>query len=480
MAAGLIRRFIENRKASIPVMTAVLLMPMIVISGGAIDLIAHERMRSKLQDGLDRGVLAAASLAQTQPTRETIESYLRTVAPEGSYQLQFTEERYTNSRTVEATLESSIDTVFLSLIGIDSIAANARSKAQEERSNIEISLLLDVSGSMRWGSSNSFAGIGRMRIDALRPAANGFLDVVLNDESREYTTVNVIPYAGQVSVGPVIFDALMGGRRTHSRSSCFEFLESDFTLSVPDFSQRHQTQHFTQANHHTKLNTQERTITQPWWCPDDPHEAMASNQPDYVPNEGRDTDVTSISLMSNRRDALKTRIDNYKLYDGTGTPIAMKYGLLLLDPAIQPMIAQASRYPPMANALGLDPKFANRPARFEDRDTRKFIVLMTDGEISSQRKPKEEGAIQYYSDGNRNRDVFNAGRAVALTQQLCDAAKNKGVTIFTIGFEVNNNAASQMTKCATSPSHFFRVNSLNISDAFKSIASAIQQIKLIG
>ena len=87
----------------------------------------------------------------------------------------------------------------------------------------------------------------------------------------------------------------------------------------------------------------EAQITEPWWCPDDPHDPRPGTTHDFVAGEGKDTDRTSVSFLSNDREYLKRQIDNYKLYDGTGTPIALKWGLLLLDPAIQPMLREAAR-----------------------------------------------------------------------------------------------------------------------------------------
>ena len=63
---------------------------------------------------------------------------------------------------------------------------------------------------------------------------------------------------------------------------------------------------------------------------------------------------------------------------------------------------------------------------------------------------------------------------------VCNRAKNNGVTVFTIGFDVSNNAAAktQMSNCASSPSHFYDVSGLDINTAFQSIATAIQKIRL--
>ena len=61
---------------------------------------------------------------------------------------------------------------------------------------------------------------------------------------------------------------------------------------------------------------------------------------------------------------------------------------------------------------------------------------------------------------------------------ICSAAKDEGIVIWTIGFEVNDTGADVMKKCASSPSHFFRVEGVELTDAFSAIASQINQLRL--
>jgi len=65
----------DQRGALTPLML-VLLVGILVSSGIALDLMRHESERSDLQDALDRGVLAAASLTQTVDPETTIRDYL--------------------------------------------------------------------------------------------------------------------------------------------------------------------------------------------------------------------------------------------------------------------------------------------------------------------------------------------------------------------------------------------------------------------
>lgn len=63
-------------------------------------------------------------------------------------------------------------------------------------------------------------------------------------------------------------------------------------------------------------------------------------------------------------------------------------------------------------------------------------------------------------------------------QNVCTAAKNQGIVIWAIGFEVTTDGDSQLRDCASSPSHFFDVEGAEITSAFQSIARQINQLKL--
>lgn len=62
--------------------------------------------------------------------------------------------------------------------------------------------------------------------------------------------------------------------------------------------------------------------------------------------------------------------------------------------------------------------------------------------------------------------------------KICTAAKDNGIVVFTIGFEVTDASATVMRNCASTPQHFYRVEGLDIEYAFASIKNQINQLKL--
>lgn len=436
----ILKRFSRDAGGNVAIIVALLILPMLVLAGGATDIARYEAHRAQLQDGVDRAVLAAASLTQTVPVETTVRDYLRRLPFYSDVTLDFDYSVNLNSRRINVEADYDMPTGFLPLIGLETLHVKVGATAQERRSNIEISLVLDVSGSMDSGSPK--------RINLLRPAAKQFIDLMLNAQNRPTTSISIVPYAGSVNVGQMAFDGMQVPRR-HNYSSCMEFALGDYASNVGlvPFNQRTQVPHFTQ--NHVGRNTPGLD----WgYCP---------------------SDASAISFISNDPVALKNKIDTMHMADGTGTGIAMKWGMMLLEPAAQPYVAMA------AGANMLPGQFSSRPAPFTDPNTLKVIVLMTDGDIQPQMRPTQYDFPRNPEGGGGNTQWYSASTANTHFQSVCTRAKNNGVLVFTIGFQVTGTTIrSQMTSCASSASHFYDVAGLDIAGAFNSIATAIQKVKL--
>lgn len=433
MAFQLARYLLKDERGNIGMIFAFMLLPLVALGGSGTDLVLQEKARVELQDGLDRGVLAAASLTQSRDAEAVVRDYLKNLPDADKIVLNLTRENTLNSRIVAASASYTIDTAFIKLVGVKTLTVQAQSQAQEAKQNIEMSLMLDMSGSM----------ITNNRIGNLKKAAKQFIDQMLTDDSKSYTTISIVPYAGHVSVGAAVFEKL-GGTRIQAESSCFELGETNaaYGASPITFKGAQQVPHFTNWNFG-------KTTMRPWWCP---------------------LDSTSIAYPSNDATALKKKIDGLEMHDGTGTQNAMQWGYTLLNPAGKKVIDAAI-------ATGqMDAKFASRPAPFNDGDTMKVIVLMTDGAITEQYRPKDYNRSVTVAPSNA--EISSAKTNATRLANVCTAAKANAITIFTIGFEVSGDATTQMTNCASSAGHYYPTSGTGISDAFKSISISIKKLRL--
>jgi hypothetical protein len=167
------------------------------------------------------------------------------------------------------------------------------------------------------------------------------------------------------------------------------------------------------------------------------------------------------------------------MHDGTGIHFGMKYALALLDPQTRDEVSY------LISAGLVDERFEGRPIAWDDPETAKYIVLMTDGQITDQFRPTDptdplNGHVELQHQDSANRTTFsNKSSNIGYLQQQCALARDRGVTIFTIAFETNDAAAQDMLDCASSPSHHFRVEGNDIALAFDSVARQINSLRLI-
>lgn len=428
------RQLLADQRGNVAVITALMILPMLVLAGGATDIARYETFRAQLQDGVDRAVLASASLTQGMGVEATAAEYLKSVSFIKDVDLDYNYSVALNGKRVTITARYDMATGFLPLIGIRSMQVVAKASAEEHRKNLEISMMLDMSGSMLDGTPS--------RISLLRPAAKAFIDEMITADTAPYTSLSIVPYAGSVNPGVTAF-GILGTTRRHSYSSCIEFASTDYGKSTVPFNLRMQVPHFTENHAYNPAGKE-------WsWCP---------------------YEATSITYLSNNATALKARIDSIKLHDGTGSAIAANWGMLLLDPASRSFIGR------MSNAGAVPGQFSNRPANFDDGETVKIIVLMTDGLISGQPRPYQY-AYPRNPEGKDGNDHPNENFSSSL-RTVCDYAKRNKVIVYTIGFDLDDDGKKDMSYCASSPGHFYDVEGLDIATAFESIARSIQRIKL--
>lgn len=441
---GRLRRFRRNESGSMLVFALMVFITMVLAGGVAVDFMRFEATRSRVQATLDRAVLAAASLRQPLDPEAVVVDFLSRAGLDG-YTLNVTVEEGLNFRIVHATAAMDQNPIFLGMLGKREVRIRATSAAEERIPNVEVSLVLDISGSMRFTDAS-----GVPQIEIMRPAARRFVQQMLAGERADLTTISIIPYAGHVNPGRRVFE-LLGGNAWHDFSSCMELTGPDFGhTGLPAGGNRDQVPNF--MNWAIAWNWME------WgWCP---------------------SPSAEIQYFSSDVGALTTFIDTMSLHDGTGTHYGMRWGLALLDPGSRWLTGTLIGDGTVASGLG------NRPANWDDPETLKVLVLMTDGEITDQIRPRfPEDEVNNTVELQRqhsNRRMTLTNRTTNRNRfwQACDLAKDNGVTVFTIAFNTSSAAANEMRHCASSPSHFYEARSHQLDAAFQSIAGAIQMLKL--
>lgn len=458
-AARALARFRRAEGGSMIVFGLFVFVAILLVAGLAVDFMRYENTRMRVQATADRATLAAATLREAGDRQALVEDYF--AAAGLSHFLTGVEiTEADNSAQVTVRTRPAANTLFMRMVGTDQLSSVEVSTAREDVTNVEIALVLDISGSMRWTDS-----IAIPRITRLRSAARGFIDQMFPDDHLDTTTISIVPYAGTVNPGQEVFE-LLGGTAWHSYSHCPDLPRSAFdTTGLPDVASMPQAAHFM----HWPIDWG----TMDWgWCP----------------NENN-----SILYHSSDPDELKQFLTDMRLHDGTGTHYGMRWGVSLLDPSSRWMTEALAQSGTVAGM------HANRPVEWDDPDSMKVVVLMTDGMITDQFRPRRANSSIFGRNGvyptTSEQDTLNTQHILGLNNdqrqristqnentqdffRACDMAKENGVIIYTIAFETNQRGQNEMRECATSDSHYFNAIGLDLDSAFSAIATSIQALRL--
>ncbi|MEL6465553.1 MAG: pilus assembly protein TadG-related protein [Pseudomonadota bacterium] len=431
-------------------------MMMILVGGIGVDLMRNEMERTRMQATVDRAVLAAADLDQTLAPEDVVRDYFDK-AGMSDYLSSVTVDQGLNHRTVTASANMSTVTQFMHLMGVSELPVPALAQAEERVSNVEISMVLDISGSMGWDN----------KMENLQDAATTFVDTVIREENENLISISLIPYTAQVNAGYDIFSRTETVHR-HNYSYCVDFEIEDFSSTGLDLDAEYeQMQHFDAGwNYANPINNP--------GCPQQ--------------------DFEEIVPFSQDATSLKDTINDYRARANTSIHLGMKWGVALLDPSFGPIVEDLAG--PGENII--DDAFASRPAAYGDPKTLKTVVLMTDGQnVDTMRiQPWYYANSSHYAHWSRyplhwylNNYVshswnnwrytkYTSTQADSMLEDICDAAKAQGIVVWSVGFEVTDFSAGIMEDCASSPSHFFRVEGIEITEAFEAIAKQINQLRL--
>lgn len=186
------RAFAPNEKGNVAMLFALACLVIFPLVGFAIDFSRTIVDKHKLQMMTDSAVLAAAHDAHmTSAEREAvIESYINHLEEELGREILYTVEQ-DDEGLVSLTTQLRVDTTISKIMGKDYIDVRVRSDAIEGGADIEVAMILDITGSMS-GS----------RITALKEAATDLVNTVVTDEQTPYySKASMVPYSVAVNVG---------------------------------------------------------------------------------------------------------------------------------------------------------------------------------------------------------------------------------------------------------------------------------------
>lgn len=385
--------FLRREDGNLTVFAMCFFVLMVMMGGLAVDLMRYETTRTTLQNTLDRATLAAASLSQQLDAEVVVEDYFDK-ALMSDYLKAISVEEGLNYREVTADAEAETKPFFMHMIGIDEMDAAGHSMAEQRMTNVEIVLVLDVSGSMSTMSPNN-----KTRMQNLKDAANEFVETVLNSDDENRITISLVPFNGQVNLGPLLrgkFNATY--QHGVANVNCVDlpssvYSDTGISRTTPLPMTAHADTYSTttrNSSYYSRTDSNNATVNPAnRWCP-----PSTSN---------------IVMLPTNSVSELQARINSLTAIGATSINAGMKWGMTLIDPGTRPIYDEfiASGQIPAA--------YPDRPFDYTDPESMKIIVLMTDGEHFAEERVADAYRTGispiYKSNNDGNYSIrFAAGR----------------------------------------------------------------------
>ncbi|MEZ5778180.1 MAG: pilus assembly protein TadG-related protein [Paracoccaceae bacterium] len=371
--SGSSSRFARDEEGSLVIFGLFCFCMMLVLAGLAVDLMRFEERRTLLQNTVDRASLAAADLQQTLPPKDVVRDYFAKAGlqPPADSDITVTEGAHGDSRKVQIVVGEEMPTWFMKIVGVPVLGAPANSTAEESIGQIEISLVLDVSGSM---NSNQ-------RLTRLKPAARNFVDEIFDSAEPGKVSISVIPYATQVAMSDDLI-SYFNVTQEHTYSNCIEFEDAlgDFDTTTVSFGNNPGDRVYQRNGHFDPFYKTSRV--------GDEFSGSLLNCPTAT--------ARHILPFSDDRTAIKNYINNLSAYGNTSIDIGMKWGAALLDPSMQGVVDG------MIADGDLPSEFDDRPYAYNNGEVLKVLVLMTDGANTTEYRLRDN-----YNGNNQSLLVRN-------------------------------------------------------------------------
>jgi Flp pilus assembly protein TadG len=409
-----IKKFNSDERGSIAIMFGLTAFVLFWCVGLAIDGARAYTVNSRIAAAIDAAALAGArgmrlNNLNDAETKALTRKYfqLNFEATGGDYSMIEPKDYPVNidraAGSVEIVAQAKVPTTFGAIGGIDYMTVAKGSIAVFTSKDLEISLQLDLTGSM-----NEFDDTGTRKIDSLKTATNDFIDIMLPDVATgQKVRVGLAPFSAGVNAGDYFKD--VNGNRTSTNKCTFERVSPT-----------------NQATDNLPLGQDILKISS---------EAGGVGCPQ-----------AEVIALTDKKADLKASVANFTASNATAGHLGTAWAYYLLS----------------SKWSGIWPS-ASRPAGYTDTNTRKIAILMTDGVYNTV-------------GGNSNRSA----QSRQFAKDTCDAMKLAGITVYTIGFKLNDpDGQATMQYCASgSDKALLAENGAQLRGVFATIANQITSLRL--
>jgi len=476
----LIGRWARDRRGNVAMILALGLPILVVLGGAAVDMNRQITARNHAQGAADAAALSASSSRQLDRSRlhdvatDYLDANLNLDLLQGAPDIEVGLE--TDTR-VRIDLAGSVNTVFLGLIGINQLPVKVTSTAERGTvEEIELVLVLDNTWSME--ATDEF---GVKRINALKSAAGSLVDGLLETEDGT-VRIGVVPYADYVTVG------------TQYRGASWLDVPADRTIQHAAGSWTEQTRRECTYGPWKRCTRYVDGLAETYDCRDEVCRDVPLEQPRVHSYPARTSYERWYGCVGSPRNGNARLSDNpsskypgflsdqdrcprplTRLTERRATVIAALNGMVTQTGGHRPRTYIPGGLLWAINVLSPTHPFDDGQVYDPDnRNPRKIMVLMTDGENTMRYNP---------SNGRHENNDHppHLAQTDRDTAALCTYAKGLNIEVYTVAMAVDDADAVKMLRdCATDAEKAFEArDSAGLAGAFADIGASIYRVRLV-
>jgi Flp pilus assembly protein TadG len=392
------------------------LIPILGLSGGAVDLAHRSDVRVQVQTAADSAALAAARVVQTgqlsteerwRTTRAEARKAARNVLRSGLVGVADIADRDLDIQIrktgVQIAANVDVPTSFLKIIGIDGLAADAYSEVQlPDPIQVEIAMVLDYSGSM--AENDKYV--------RMTDAATDFIDKIAV-ERGERTKIAIVPFSDYVYAA-VPAGHIRGTRSSEARqmrTACL--INRDYPYAATDERPRN-------------------GVDGSRWPQADPGNAKCQA---YAAGN------LQVRDLSNDFVGLSSALESMRPTNLTNISLATEMGFHVLSPGA-----------PFETARD-----------FNEKNLEKVLILLTDG-MQTMDAMGPGGAV-------------STEAADEVTAETCDNMADSRIRVFTIAYDIEEERVRDLLSgCASAAENYHEATgAADISGVFEAIYQQIAE-----
>ena len=466
------RDYAGNERGSVAIIFGLTAFVVVTIVGGAVDFGRAYNGKAKLQATLDSASLASAAAYLHDPNHDVTnaiahgQNYFNAIMS-NEPGATMTSTLNVESQTVTMTASMPVKTPFLTLVGINTITLAAYSEATTTETlggqgkEVELSLMLDITGSMAWASGGAGSGT---KLAAMQTASKSFVDVLIPNTGTPKAKISLAPFAERLRLSDAQIQLVTGEPlvKTTSTTSSYQCNPTETCLPATCRSFRGNgtcrdwndpvctTTYQTCTSTTTETKYLSRCVTERTGADAFSDAAPASGS--YFPAAWKSSESSAKSCapgatealvpLTSNKTTLKATIDAFSTHGATAGHIGTAWAWYTLAPSWGSVFTGTSA-----------------PGGYNQASKKKIAVLMTDGQYNTY----------YAKDGGGNPIQ---GDSAQQAKDLCDGMKAKGIEVYTVGFKLDDeDAVATLNYCATDANHaFLAEDAAQLEAAFREVA----------